>query len=872
MTIVSITCDVSQPDGTEFLTARLEFALSGPDYDTASGEAIPAVTTYVDLDASGQGEADLWPVDLGTRNTFYSVVLRWSVLRDGRTSEVVSTLGRIQPQAAGGQTLADLLAQSSGGIVVGSVIYETLADAVAAALAAAVEAAAAAAGADPVAAIAARDKAQEWAENPVDDPVETGQYSALHHATKAGEHEAASELAAQQSAAFPFVGRDTLAALLADTTFSYTVGSGKVVLAVGGVLLVRKGGYSYQVLDAAAATYDIITAGGVKLAVMDTGEVPDAAFFTATNVDDTAGLQKYFDWCAAKNRPVRLVQQVYRITNTIVSNVRMIDGGMDHVGSPAQGTVITFAPTVLTDMKPAIEIAGQMIRSGVIRGIRIQGTQSYSMANAPTWCPSPELLPAYTAFADGPCGFKISGSNQPVFKNCSTGNLKIGRLDDSTNGHIYSYDCSWHGWLGGVRCKKTSGDYRFYGGSVQGLFANYVLGTELFVGQYGGAEVFMHGVHMGFASYGFYQVNDAGLPPTGVYSNGLAGELDVRFEQIGECAIKMLDASLLLGLDLKHTGFGWSAKHTDWENTSANAYNLHPSILPYADQQKYAVQFGRMRDKNRLNILGDRYPLVKSPNNVSGKIARVAVWEVADSTASDHGAFMNDIDVVAWGSGSRRWRQRKGDKISRGDLLLRQGILEPNLLRAPEILTNWIPTGGATLTLSDLATIGGAYPQQMVDELGANPVVVAIPAGAGYGGRLPQFGASRLPAQQGRVVGISFWINSARARHRLTMYPSGGGETHYYDISVLGTAGIWERREYTGRDFIDQLGEFQVYSSNVGATYYPVHLAGIMAHLDDVKPYNPSPAPYKPGGFPTAATGLPAGSIWSNAGVLTVAS
>lgn len=29
------------------------------------------------------------------------------------------------------------------------------------------------------------DKAQEWAENPEDDPVETGQFSALHHATKA---------------------------------------------------------------------------------------------------------------------------------------------------------------------------------------------------------------------------------------------------------------------------------------------------------------------------------------------------------------------------------------------------------------------------------------------------------------------------------------------------------------------------------------------------------------------------------------------------------------------------------------------------------------------------------------------------------------
>jgi hypothetical protein len=37
------------------------------------------------------------------------------------------------------------------------------------------------------AATAQADRAEEWAENPVDDPVEPGRFSALHHATKAGE-------------------------------------------------------------------------------------------------------------------------------------------------------------------------------------------------------------------------------------------------------------------------------------------------------------------------------------------------------------------------------------------------------------------------------------------------------------------------------------------------------------------------------------------------------------------------------------------------------------------------------------------------------------------------------------------------------------
>ena len=231
MTTVTIACDVSQPDGTEFATARLEFALSGPDYDTAAGEAIPAVTTYVDLDASGVGTADLWPVDLGTRNTFYAVVLRGSVARDGRTSEFVSTLGRIQPQSSGGQDLADLLAQSSGGIVVGSTIYETLADAVAAAVAAG------AAGADPVAALAAKEAAEAAA-------------------NQAELDRAAAELAAQQSAASAPWNYPTLPDLLAETD----------VWADGSTQRVRDGADWF--VDDDAVTPDKTAANGKKLIML----------------------------------------------------------------------------------------------------------------------------------------------------------------------------------------------------------------------------------------------------------------------------------------------------------------------------------------------------------------------------------------------------------------------------------------------------------------------------------------------------------------------------------------------------------------------------------------------------------------------------
>lgn len=162
ITTVAINCDIGLANGTEFTAAQIEFTLSEADYDTVSNDSIPAATTVVDLDASGVGTANLWPVTRGTRNTQYSVVLIGSRTINGRMTSERFTLGAIQPPATGAPfKLADLLAQSSGGIVVGSTIYATLADAVAAAVAVegAAEAAQAAAEAAQAATEAARDDA-----------------------------------------------------------------------------------------------------------------------------------------------------------------------------------------------------------------------------------------------------------------------------------------------------------------------------------------------------------------------------------------------------------------------------------------------------------------------------------------------------------------------------------------------------------------------------------------------------------------------------------------------------------------------------------------------------------------------------------------
>jgi hypothetical protein len=140
VTTVPITCDIGLADDSEFITARLDFILSGPDYDAASNDAIPAHVVSVDLDANGEGVANLWPVDLGVKNTKYSVTVVGSFTSNGTTKATSFSLGNIRPQSGTTPTLADLLAQESGGVIVGSTIYATIADAVAAAVASAVAA------------------------------------------------------------------------------------------------------------------------------------------------------------------------------------------------------------------------------------------------------------------------------------------------------------------------------------------------------------------------------------------------------------------------------------------------------------------------------------------------------------------------------------------------------------------------------------------------------------------------------------------------------------------------------------------------------------------------------------------------------------
>ena len=104
--------------------------------------------------------------------------------------------------------------------------------------------------------------AKRWAVNPEDVPVEPNKYSALNYAAKAQGY------ANVAGAAAGFFDRETVADLVADTTFTYTPGSDESVSA-GDIIRTRAEGFAYEVAASGATDEHLSTAGGIKLYVQE---------------------------------------------------------------------------------------------------------------------------------------------------------------------------------------------------------------------------------------------------------------------------------------------------------------------------------------------------------------------------------------------------------------------------------------------------------------------------------------------------------------------------------------------------------------------------------------------------------------------------
>lgn len=568
------------------------------------------------------------------------------------------------------------------------------------------------------------------------------------------------------------------------------------------------------------------------------------------SVDCTQALQAYFDYCAENDLPARLKGR-YLTSATIQSSVRAILGEVAYQNG--QGTRITMVwdPETMEDLTPVISLNTNMAGDGaVVKNVAFQadGSQAFTMLDAETWCPNPELLPTLDAFLPGPVGVLVTGGSRPTFDNCNARQIKIGIMYDQKGGHVSCTGCGWSGWLAGLYVKRNTEDYNFYAGSIQGIFAGVILGVD-------GATCFMHQVHMGFSAYGFYQVEDGANDGVN-YLPGLGGIYRVNLEQIGECAIKLLPNAVTSALKVERWGFSWSSVHTDWENTSANgwAYNLHPHIKPYAEQQQYALQLGVVYPTNILVNEGHGN-LFKSSNRADSAIAYVASFPIFETKlTADCTAFGQD--VVFGGPRRTRWYSRYGARVTTGDLQVASAILPPNLLKNPEDPANWTGTAPGLVTLADVAKV---YPQQMIDELGSDPVVLSLAPGATS---YIQPAGGSLGPEAGRIIGYSCWTTGGKALRRINRTSN----NIYYHNPAPEEA--WTKHVYFGEDHAEAIADL-VFAVNSSAGE-PLYLAGLMLFLDEVKPYNSSPS-IRLQGLADSADGLPSGSLWNNAGVLSIA-
>lgn len=103
---------------------------------------------------------------------------------------------------------------------------------------------------------------------PKSGPTATAIVGAQARATEAAASATAAAASAGQAALFDGPWLANVAALLANTSLTYTTGTSSSV-AVGGFVRTRSEGFSYRVAAASATDHHIVTAGGVKLYIAD---------------------------------------------------------------------------------------------------------------------------------------------------------------------------------------------------------------------------------------------------------------------------------------------------------------------------------------------------------------------------------------------------------------------------------------------------------------------------------------------------------------------------------------------------------------------------------------------------------------------------
>jgi hypothetical protein len=555
-------------------------------------------------------------------------------------------------------------------------------------------------------------------------------------------------------------------------------------------------------------------------------------------IDDAKAFNDAMTLCARK-RILRLGAKTYKVKSTIENNSRGIKGVMAYIDGSNSGTLISFDPTdKTTDLLPCIRIT-QGGASAVFENFKIAGTVSYSSRYLSNWIDKVKFeAGTYDMFAVGTVAIEVAGASTPVFRNVATSNIKVGLLLNSTNGHITTYDSKWSGLIG-VYCRRNSEDYYFHGGSISGAFCGFMLGIINTSNHYGGAALRMTRVHMGFSPYGFYQVKDTNDYDSIANCGGIYGAFEtVRFEQIGEACIKLLPKSLSSGY-YSGMGFGWSP--IDYTGDSGRwQYSLPDDLMAQADKQKYAVYFGKINKKLIIDNW-DGGDVKKS--SASGAIGTAFIDHIATDDIMLDG--LGDPNLIT----IRRKRESASITLTTPkaveDVIHARAynpISHGQLVKNPEVISNWTVTNGGTLSIiTDLTQLPIGLSSEAISYLGENVKILKItPDGINS----PNISLPFLPptiADIGREIGYEYFMMSEnavaiRSNMNFTAF------ARLYDQTYNITALKWARVRNRGLK-PSNITFINIAMGNLNKTR-PTYIVGLMVSYDHNGAYSPYPHSY----------------------------
>ncbi|WP_454193082.1 glycosyl hydrolase family 28-related protein [Paenibacillus sp. Marseille-Q7038] len=529
--------------------------------------------------------------------------------------------------------------------------------------------------------------------------------------------------------------------------------------------------------------------------------------------DDTAAFQAAMLMCD-KRYKLFVPAGSYRIRQTIENNSRGIYGIGTFVDSGQMGTKIIWDPLdTKTDLLPCIRIQNSGIKA-VFEDFTVSGNSQYSSRNLSTWINKDFFdQSSYDMFVAGASAIEISGGATPIFRNISTTGVKVGQLLNSTHGHVSSYDCSWGGLIG-VYCRINSGDYFYQGGGISGAFCGIMLGTILSAGHRGGFSALIHRTHLGFSPYAIYQCINSGINDYNSAPNvsGLSGiYTSAQFEQCGEAAIKLLPKSSTSNFRIFGFGFSWSVTKYS-ANLSGWEYPLPDDLKKASEKQQYAAWFGTI---TAPTIFSDELGTLRK-STAQGALGTAYIDTLTGDKESDLTGLGPEYTVI------RRKitpLYRNADLQSRMQEREHRALMPvsaPNLLRNPEVLSNWVIVNG-TISIVAVDQLPMPISNEMKQVIGNNPVILKItPDGVDSPVIRIKFNAQSLPykGDANRNLAMQYFIFETEYDNS-NFYRSIGRITAQNAEHIFNDAFTWKTEGWThlrGRDLASKTGLLHEFS------------------------------------------------------------